>query len=537
MALPSPEFRLNGGAPGVKASVSAGGLVRCTLDDTTGVTYVEWSIITTDETTAPGDYVLSTTGGAVPGAHTMTFNAGAAATSGIIRAQINHGINTLTGNAASEEASDVTIATAKWYVPTGGAGFEMLADGEEDESHATHGKTGEWNQAARAMGGGGAGAFTYIELGSGTKASIGLVRMSRNFVALACKTAASTNHAILTEDNADGFQWGDSTLTAQWITDVKTGGAWYLRVNGATIATINASGIGLAAGTAFTVDGASYGSTNVTLKSASTSSILKATPGAGPGQDIVIRAATGGDAGSVGGNLTIGPGIGGTADVVAGGSMTFAMQSDGAASGSLLMTGGALGTFLTIGYDNATTTLTFVTTKNTLRFNAATTIDFQINGTTEASITASGMNVISGNTYAVNGVGHATAATASSLPFRGASGEASFAYIYPAGTVAASGIVRLPSTAVAVAFRDSGNSVDIDALSVAGDDVVHLAKTNALGASIMGEINVASNAIGFYGVAAQAQPSVTGSRGGNAALASLLTALDTLGLIVDNTSA
>jgi hypothetical protein len=42
--------------------------------------------------------------------------------------------------------------------------------------------------------------------------------------------------------------------------------------------------------------------------------------------------------------------------------------------------------------------------------------------------------------------------------------------------------------------------------------------------------------VGFYGAAASAKPTITGSRGGNAALASLLTALGTLGLLTDNTT-
>ena len=42
--------------------------------------------------------------------------------------------------------------------------------------------------------------------------------------------------------------------------------------------------------------------------------------------------------------------------------------------------------------------------------------------------------------------------------------------------------------------------------------------------------------IGFYGTAAQAKQTVTGSRGANVALASLLTALDTIGLLTDNSS-
>lgn len=43
--------------------------------------------------------------------------------------------------------------------------------------------------------------------------------------------------------------------------------------------------------------------------------------------------------------------------------------------------------------------------------------------------------------------------------------------------------------------------------------------------------------IGFLGAAASARPTISGSRGGNAALASLLTALATLGLITDSTTA
>jgi hypothetical protein len=43
--------------------------------------------------------------------------------------------------------------------------------------------------------------------------------------------------------------------------------------------------------------------------------------------------------------------------------------------------------------------------------------------------------------------------------------------------------------------------------------------------------------VGFFGATAVAKPTVTGSRGGNAALASLLTALASLGLITDSSSA
>lgn len=50
-------------------------------------------------------------------------------------------------------------------------------------------------------------------------------------------------------------------------------------------------------------------------------------------------------------------------------------------------------------------------------------------------------------------------------------------------------------------------------------------------------VKVDGTGIGFLGATPVARPTVTGSRGGNAALASLLTALATLGLITDSSSA
>ena len=42
--------------------------------------------------------------------------------------------------------------------------------------------------------------------------------------------------------------------------------------------------------------------------------------------------------------------------------------------------------------------------------------------------------------------------------------------------------------------------------------------------------------LGFYGTSPQGKPTVTGSRGANAALASLLTALANIGLLVDSST-
>lgn len=46
----------------------------------------------------------------------------------------------------------------------------------------------------------------------------------------------------------------------------------------------------------------------------------------------------------------------------------------------------------------------------------------------------------------------------------------------------------------------------------------------------------ATDVIAFYGATPAAKPTITGSKGSNAALASLITALATLGLLVDSSS-
>jgi hypothetical protein len=50
------------------------------------------------------------------------------------------------------------------------------------------------------------------------------------------------------------------------------------------------------------------------------------------------------------------------------------------------------------------------------------------------------------------------------------------------------------------------------------------------------QLGIAGSTIGFFGGGPNAQPTVTGSRGGNAALASLLTGLANLGLIINSST-
>jgi hypothetical protein len=64
------------------------------------------------------------------------------------------------------------------------------------------------------------------------------------------------------------------------------------------------------------------------------------------------------------------------------------------------------------------------------------------------------------------------------------------------------------------------------------------AATPSLGREVLrGETDGTKPCLGFLGAAAVARPTVTGSRGGNAALASLLSALASLGLVTDSTTA
>lgn len=72
-------------------------------------------------------------------------------------------------------------------------------------------------------------------------------------------------------------------------------------------------------------------------------------------------------------------------------------------------------------------------------------------------------------------------------------------------------------------------------LTVGGYTVLQGAQTNG-DLAVLGNLAVTGSA-GFYGTAPAAKPAVSGSRGANAALASLLTGLAAVGLITDSTTA
>jgi hypothetical protein len=63
------------------------------------------------------------------------------------------------------------------------------------------------------------------------------------------------------------------------------------------------------------------------------------------------------------------------------------------------------------------------------------------------------------------------------------------------------------------------------------------AASDGVGANAVLDVDPAGAAIGFFGTSATTKPTVTGSRASGAALTSLLTALASLGLITNSTSA
>lgn len=97
-----------------------------------------------------------------------------------------------------------------------------------------------------------------------------------------------------------------------------------------------------------------------------------------------------------------------------------------------------------------------------------------------------------------------------------------------------------PATTQGIMWRDTG----VNAFALMKVNTGELRLFNSANLEILLEafpgggmtVGHSSGELGFYGTTPQSKPTVTGSKGGNAALASLLTALQDLGLIVDSTT-
>ena len=93
-------------------------------------------------------------------------------------------------------------------------------------------------------------------------------------------------------------------------------------------------------------------------------------------------------------------------------------------------------------------------------------------------------------------------------------------------------VVQLPGAASPSAFQ----SFRVSTADGAGAYTVRLNVTRSA-TQITDNLQHLGTKVGFNGATPITKPAVTGSRGGNAALASLLTQLATLGLITDSTTA
>lgn len=122
--------------------------------------------------------------------------------------------------------------------------------------------------------------------------------------------------------------------------------------------------------------------------------------------------------------------------------------------------------------------------------------------------------------------------------------------LYASGAAETSRILRfrtsgearwdLAANATAEAGADAGSDLTVlryDDDGVVIDEVMRITRsTGLIDFKKSLKLGAAASAVGFYGSTGDVKQEITGSRGGNAALASLLTALETLGLITDSSS-
>lgn len=87
-----------------------------------------------------------------------------------------------------------------------------------------------------------------------------------------------------------------------------------------------------------------------------------------------------------------------------------------------------------------------------------------------------------------------------------------------------------------IGFNFSGNNVASAVQCRANQVIMQTEKTTGI-AGLQDMFRIIEDKIGFFTKAPVPQPTITGSRAGNAALASFLTELDTMGMIIDGTSA
>jgi hypothetical protein len=149
-----------------------------------------------------------------------------------------------------------------------------------------------------------------------------------------------------------------------------------------------------------------------------------------------------------------------------------------------------------------------------------------INGATAGNFSA---GVTVGGNLGVTGLSSLTTLAVSSVSsFTGL--ISAIGSIALGATPATTGAIRIPNS-TGIKMRNQANTADLDVVYSVLNDV-------GIGSGSQGVfIGGAGGKVGFFGSAVVALQTVTGSRGGNAALASLLTALANYGFITNSTTA
>lgn len=574
--MASPAFRINGGAVGAKASVSASAAVTATIDNTDGIRQVEWSIIGTDETTSAASYTLNQSGSVGQTVSTTALTAGTAA---ILKCRINGGINLAT------DLNDPTgtVATAKFFVPTGD-GLEVGCAGEVLESNATFGTAELMNEAIRAFDGiasgdasptpdtlalrGSSGQLkaVWFQNGDATVASSGLVRTANNFVAVAARNAANTaDISLLSTNGSNRIIIGEQTDGGGISLSVPTGADVQVLVNNSTTVTIGS---------------------NITIASASGKVSAS-------GVDLVSLISGGvtvGDDATAG--LTYRVSSGNQHTWMVNGISEMSLTSSGLSlqdtitADALISTIGFPATTGLVRAERDSTAVAFRNAANSANLSAvameatdklvfgdgagadtaalaaSTAHEFRRGSTAHLTLDSSGLTfgasqttLISratgasgGNEFRVRAQGGASGFSGGNLVLQSGTGGSG---ADPPGNVQIqlnddgtnSGTMQILAgafgTTMAISYNDGSSAVSVatpkDNLTIDAGTSTQIMGGGYVGVSA--GVSGGASRVGFFGSIGATKPAVSGSRGGNAALASLLTALASLGLITDSTSA